>query len=84
MITNLLVQVHYIWQADRSPLGKQTVAYNEQELWAHLQRHLLVWEGLLPPMKVTGDDLWKCHRCLFNEHCYDPKNQAKVSCQQVN
>lgn len=78
----LALQVHYMWQTDGSSLGDHTVTYNEAELWGYLQRHMRVWEGLVAPVKVAGDELWKCHRCLFNTHCYDPRNAAKPGCKR--
>ena len=71
-----------MWQQDGSHLGKELVKYDEEALLGRIHPHLTFWEGRTAPKKVPDTELWKCHRCLYNSHCYDPANRADRCSQQ--
>ena len=70
------VQVQYMWQEDGSHIGTESVTYDQAWLLKQVEPHIRFWEGQAAPSRVNPSELWKCHRCLFNEWCYNPANRA--------
>lgn len=74
-----IAEVRYQWQQDGTELGRELVVYESDILLQHVLSHIRFWKGHIAPSKVRDTDLWKCHRCLFNTHCYDPANRAELN-----
>ena len=65
-----LVQVRYLWQKTREVIADVAEVADDRFLLETVSRHLAFWDGRLAPQRVCQQEAWKCHRCQFNEHCW--------------
>ena len=68
-----LVQVSYIYQADRSVIGMMPVWHDETYMQQLLAAQLSMLVGEKAPEKVPVADDWKCSYCIFLHTCGGPQ-----------
>lgn len=73
--TSCLVQVRYMYQADRSVIGSMPVWHDHVHLQQQLSTQLDMLLGRVAPGKVPLCEDWKCTYCIFYHACGGPMKE---------
>ena len=71
-----LVQVRYMYQADRSVIGSMPVWHDQTVLQQQLSTQISMLLGRAPPEKVPIWEDWKCAYCIFYHACGGPMKES--------